>query len=326
MLVSDAPALRRQWYPVTLSTDVTDQPRRTRLFGTDLVVWRVRGGVHAAVDRCPHRGAALSNGWLDGDCLVCPYHAWSYGTDGRALRIPQLDDGVPIPPKARLDSVLASERYGYVWAALDQPVAEIPDFHVEGPGWRLVHEFFEPWAASAPRIIDNSLDIAHTAVVHRNTVGDFSKPKVRPYEVERTDTGLRVRVPVDSRGVAAQGAATDDQELRDVTVETVAPLAFVGRIVYGTGLAHVICTIATPLDAGQSMFVQFVARNDPADPAADAAFIDLDRRVTLEDQAIVECTDPDLPLDVTREVHLRCDRVTLEYRRYLADVLEPVPA
>jgi hypothetical protein len=39
--------------------------------------------------------------------------------------------------------------------------------------------------------------------------------------------------------------------------------------------------------------------------------------VTLEDKVVLEETSPDFPLDVTREVHLRCDKVTLEYRRQL---------
>jgi phenylpropionate dioxygenase-like ring-hydroxylating dioxygenase large terminal subunit len=187
----------------------------------------------------------------------------------------------------------------------------------------VIPEFFETWMASAPRIIDNSLDIAHTAVVHRATIGDFSKPRVRPYEVERTEDGFRARVPVDTQGVEVQGAESDGASVRDVIVEIVGPLAFVARITYATGVSHVIYTMATPIDDAESIFVQFVARNDPVDADADRAVVDLDRRVTLEDKVIVELTDPDFPLDPTAEVHLRCDRVTLEYRRYLARVLRP---
>jgi phenylpropionate dioxygenase-like ring-hydroxylating dioxygenase large terminal subunit len=325
MLVTQEPTLRRHWHPVAESDAVFPGPLRVRLLGQHIVVWRSDGFVRGAFDRCPHRGAALSGGWVDGACLVCPYHAWSYGCDGKAVKIPQLDDDMPIPPRARLRTVHVEERYGYVWVAIDEPVADIPPLPGVGePGWRVIPEFFETWYASAPRIIDNSLDIAHTAVVHRATIGDFSKPRVHPYTIEQTATGFRARMPVDAQGVEVQGAEQNGAALRDVTVEIVGPLAFVADIRYGTGVSHVIFTMATPVDDAESLFVQFVARNDAADEAADEAVVALDRRVTIEDKVIVELTDPDFPLDATSEVHLRCDRVTLEYRRYLSRMLRSV--
>ena len=37
------------------------------------------GGTLCAVDGvCPHRGAPLAEGWLEGGNLVCPWHAWSF--------------------------------------------------------------------------------------------------------------------------------------------------------------------------------------------------------------------------------------------------------
>ena len=322
MLVTKEPALRHHWHPVAHSDDVAQEPMRTRLLGENLVLWRSEGTICGALDRCPHRGAALSGGWIDGACLVCPYHAWAYGADGRAVRIPQLEDGVPIPPRAKLRTIHVAERYGYVWAALDEPYSDIPVFAgADEAGWRVIPEFCEIWKASAPRVIDNSLDIAHTAIVHRATIGDFSKPRVHPYQVESTPHGFKARMPVDTQGVEIQGADDNGASLRDVTVEIVGPLAFVAYITYATGIAHVIYTVASPRDDNESLFVQFVARNDPPDEVADKAVVELDRRVTLEDKIIVELTDPDFPLDPTAEVHLRCDRVTLEYRRYLERTL-----
>jgi nitrite reductase/ring-hydroxylating ferredoxin subunit len=34
----------------------------------------VRGRVHALADRCAHRGGALHEGELAGDCVECPLH------------------------------------------------------------------------------------------------------------------------------------------------------------------------------------------------------------------------------------------------------------
>jgi phenylpropionate dioxygenase-like ring-hydroxylating dioxygenase large terminal subunit len=317
------PALLEYWHPVAYAKDVPiDAPTSARMFGVELVLWRADRGIAAARNRCPHRGARLSKGWLTGRQLTCPYHAWQYGGDGRCTMIPQLDDDLPVPPKARLDVVSAREAYGLVWVCLGEPVADLPRFpEGEDPRYRVIPEFLEPWQASAPRIIDNSLDIAHTAVVHRNTIGDFSKPKVAPYQVSLRDDGLVAQVPVDAKGVEAQGAESNDEALRDVTVEIIAPYCFIGRIVYSTGVEHVLLTAATPLDDQSSLFVQLVARNDTEDQAPAAPIVELDRRVTLEDQWILENTDPDFPLTRTAEVHLRCDRVTVAYRDYLAGVI-----
>lgn len=34
------------------------------------------GRAYAVEDRCPHDGGWLSDGWLDGDTLVCARHSW----------------------------------------------------------------------------------------------------------------------------------------------------------------------------------------------------------------------------------------------------------
>jgi nitrite reductase/ring-hydroxylating ferredoxin subunit len=138
---------------------VADAPVARRLLGVDLVLWRSGpGAVAAAVDRCPHRDARLSGGWLAGCALVCPYHGWEYGPEGTATRIPQLGDGVPIPPGARLATVRTPVRHGWVWACLEPegaevlPVPEVPEHGAAG--WRVLHEPESDWACPATMLTD----------------------------------------------------------------------------------------------------------------------------------------------------------------------------
>lgn len=42
-----------------------------------LVAW-VDGEVFAIEDACNHAGASLAEGWLEGDCVVCPMHAYVF--------------------------------------------------------------------------------------------------------------------------------------------------------------------------------------------------------------------------------------------------------
>src|SRR6266567_7985053 len=84
---ADLRALRACWHPVAFSADLSDQPVHADLLGEPLVLWRGPGGVRAMSDLCVHRGTALSLGWVKDGELVCPYHGWRYGADGRCVAI-----------------------------------------------------------------------------------------------------------------------------------------------------------------------------------------------------------------------------------------------
>ncbi len=43
-----------------------------------LAVGRAADGFFAVDDTCPHAGASLGEGLVDGDLLVCPLHAYAY--------------------------------------------------------------------------------------------------------------------------------------------------------------------------------------------------------------------------------------------------------
>src|SRR3954449_4414650 len=100
---------RRAWSGVApgvlvpREVEIGGAPTSATLLGTRIVLWRSTSGkVVAAPDRCPHREAPLSAGHVEGGCLVCPYHGWTYGDEGRCVRVPSAADGVPPPPRAHL--------------------------------------------------------------------------------------------------------------------------------------------------------------------------------------------------------------------------------
>lgn len=41
-------------------------------------VWNVEGEYYAISDCCPHQGAPLSEGHLEGDTVICCWHAWMF--------------------------------------------------------------------------------------------------------------------------------------------------------------------------------------------------------------------------------------------------------
>lgn len=46
--------------------------------GRKITVFNVDGEFHAVDDRCPHRGASLGAGSVDGSVVTCPLHEWQF--------------------------------------------------------------------------------------------------------------------------------------------------------------------------------------------------------------------------------------------------------
>ena len=65
---------------------------------TPVVVTRDRkGALRGFVNVCRHRGFALAEGEQRRETLQCPYHAWTYGLDGRLRAAPRSDEEPDFP-------------------------------------------------------------------------------------------------------------------------------------------------------------------------------------------------------------------------------------
>jgi len=323
MLVSEVPAFREYWYPVAYTSEVGLEPFEARVLGEDYVLWRPEPGgpVQAAVNECPHRAARLSQGWVADGCLVCPYHGWRFDRTGACVAIPAQDPAIPIPPRAHVSSILVGERYGLVWVCVGMPRADIPVLvELEDPEYTLIHEVKEVWSASAPRMIDNALDVGHVAFVHRGTVGDPEYPRLSDFAVERDGERIRFSVTINSKvaGLQTSNVGLEGTVSRTTHAELVQPFVFRGVLEYQNGLKHVLFKTCTPIDDRTTLFCQFIGRNDHPAPERWEDIAAVDRAVQAEDRRLLERVNPDFPIDVTTELHTRSDRMTIEYRRVLA--------
>lgn len=69
----------RAFTPVLPDGDLAEGlPRLVEVDGVRIVLVRHKGRVHALGDRCSHFGGPLSEGWVFGDGLVCPWHGSRY--------------------------------------------------------------------------------------------------------------------------------------------------------------------------------------------------------------------------------------------------------
>ena len=46
--------------------------------GKELALYNVDGTIYCTSNICPHQGAPLAEGMLEGTTIVCPWHAWVF--------------------------------------------------------------------------------------------------------------------------------------------------------------------------------------------------------------------------------------------------------
>ena len=327
MLVTKQPVLRRFWYPVMLSRRLNDEPEPFTLLGSDIVLWRGAGGEVACFrDRCCHRTAKLSLGFIEDGRLVCGYHGWQYDRDGKLVNVPQFPFEQPVP-EAKARQFHAQERYGYVWVALDEPLAPIPDFPEDRAGYRRIHQFYERWNCAALRLMENSFDNAHFAFVHKGTFGDIDQPKPEKYEIAETDWGFEAETAVPVKNPPAAYRVTGTTEpytKRHMRNKWFLPFCRKLDIAYPSGLHHIILTGATPIADGQIQVVKVLFRNDSEESCSTKELIDWDAAVISEDRDILESTSPDAIVDIGRkiEMHMPSDRPGMIMRKRLLALLK----
>jgi len=321
MRVTEVPLLRRFWYCVAPSSALTEKPFPLRLLAEPIVLWRDSDGKpHAVKDRCQHRMAKLSLGWVSGGNIVCPYHGWEYDGAGACVHIPQdADDKRTIS----IPAYHCAERYNHLWVALEDPIFDIPTIPEFGaPGYRQVIEFHETWTTHPLRIMENSFDQAHLTFVHKNSFGNPDPSVLSHVQIEELPDGFASRNKVDVKTPDHMKAAlstTEDRTTRDITSRFFLPFSRTAKLAYPSGLENILCTFLAPIDDTHTQFTQWVVRNDTASDVPPEAVIAFDRQVTMEDRTILESIDGDLPIVPAQgdEVHMASDRPGLLMRKML---------
>lgn len=310
----DDPLLLNDWHVAARCEDVPDLlPLAVTVLGEPIVLWRSSAGIHAWKDLCLHRGAKLSLGRVQDDCLVCPYHAWTYNGEGACVRIPAQPERA-IPERARAFTLRAVQRFGWVWVCLGDPAAGPPDFpEWDDAGFRTVHCGPYRFQAHGPRAIENFLDVSHFPFVHDGLLGDPEHAWMEDYEA-RVDAGglvaddIRIWQPdPDGRGQGVL-ARYDYRVLRHLVARFTKEL---------DGGRFAIFFAVTPTAPERCDGWMIIAMDYPS-PQTDAEIREFEDKVVAQDVPVVESQRPELlPLDLQAELNLRSDRLSIAYRQWL---------
>lgn len=296
----------RQWSPVLFSEELRAAPVQVKLGGEKVAVFRANGGVSTLIDRCPHRGVALSLGTVKDGCLTCPFHGWEFRGDGSCAHIPFNPDA-PLE-RARATALPVRELGGLIWVFTG----------IEAEGEPLVPEaLLDPafvryntsatWSCHWSRAMENMLDTPHVPFVHRWTIGLFVRPKMK------RDSRMRLTVSPEPGGFAitneidgsSGGGGLRWRRPNAMILDTI-PKGPVQRM-------HVWCV---PQDEGHTRMMLISARNFGRYNPFVRMFDFTNRRILNEDRAVLESSDPPEVPDPREELHVATDGPTLRFRTW----------
>ena len=278
------PAVLNQWHPVAAVGEIPLATiEETHLLGEPIAYTRDVGGSPLAwrVDEAPAGGAAV----VDAD-----------------RRLPVRTD------------------FGYLWTSIGTPPARLFSLpEVDEPG-RIVHNAITVGInVSAPRAVENFLDVAHLAFVHPGSLGEEPHTEIRDYEVSTVGgdiwaTDIQILQPKVAAGSTSAAFAEYIYRIPHPHCAVLYKRAETasGRMDIYAAFVHALseerirlhlfdCVVEGSATAGEvRRFVQTIVG---------------------QDKPILENQNPKrLPLDPRAETPVRADKSSIAYRRYLTEI------
>ena len=160
--------MRQFWMALDNSANLAPgRAKPIRIMSEDYTLYRgASGKAQVIAQRCPHRGAMMHLGWVEGDSIRCAYHGWKFECSGRCIEQPAEEPGFArkvsirtYPTREYLGLV-----FGYFGPGEPPPFPHFPHRMTEG--------LIQVWnAEEVPcnylQSFENSMDEVHVAFTHQ---------------------------------------------------------------------------------------------------------------------------------------------------------------
>ena len=315
------------WYPICTSAELKDtEPLESKVMGLSFVAFRdAAGTTHVLANTCVHRGGSLANGWIKDSCIVCPYHGWRYGADGKCKLIPSLEADAKLPARAKVDSYPVQEKYGIVFAFLgDLPEEErVPLYEIQeyaDPEWRATELLILEPDCYYERSLENGMDPVHNEFVHPIQ----GSPQPNPGNLKYLDLPWgskfignfteQTKKPTDVEGLGGI------PEGLSASSEHYGPNTLITWINFKTNKSLHQYFFEAPIDGNRTRIYFINLRNFMMEPENDQFVREANLRVTVEDISVLEAIYPiRTPGTNTKEMLTAGDEGVVRYRNYLKD-------
>lgn len=177
--------LRRGWHCVGRADEFsqTGDYLTLTLLGEPLIIVRDGDTIRALSNVCRHRGMPLVQGAGNTSRFVCPYHAWTYGTDGALLRAARMKNAGFDAKTCKLGEFACTTRFGFVYVCLSEVPPDI-DADLTGledvigayqpESYRIRHAATEVWHTNWKCLVENFMEGYHLSVVHPVTLHGYT--------------------------------------------------------------------------------------------------------------------------------------------------------
>lgn len=201
--------VRNAWYVgMWAERLIPGETQERTIIGESIVLFRGHDGRPVALgNRCPHRAAPLHLGRVcaNGE-LECGYHGLRFDSSGACVKNPHGKGTIPVATQVRAYPVLEKHSLIWVWLGESSPDPSLlPDLSVidhaapEDVTYRDVLDM----DAYYEIVVDNLLDLSHTAFLHRGVLGndDTVSAEVRVTSSTHTVTASRWMPGVTAPGL-----------------------------------------------------------------------------------------------------------------------------
>lgn len=280
------------------------RPLSLMLAGERLVLFRdTHGAVQALLDRCPHRGVALSLGRVAEGLITCPFHGWRFDGAGQCRH-------VPWNPDAKLATLSATalplrEIAGLIWlytggTAMGGPA--MPETLLRQDIRVTAQDF--TWNAHWTRVMENMLDTPHLPFVHAKTIGRHLRGRSSAaMEMRWQETAYGADITARRAGEAPRpGLRYYFPNIMELTIDPA------GRVMR-------LLAVCNPAEEGKTRLTIYTLRNFAKLKLLDPLFLRANARIAAEDRAIVESAQPAEAPPAGEEKSVATDAPTLAFRK-----------
>jgi cholesterol 7-dehydrogenase len=166
------PVYPNGWYELMRAAELPrGAVRQITALGRDFCVFRTQSGKVGVLDAyCPHLGANIAvGGIVVDDCVQCPFHGWSFTTDGTCKHIPY-SKSIPARSDIRKFPSLEINDQILLWFDAEgrEPFWFPPRLEeIENGTWSYRGTTQHPINAHIQEVPENAADIAHLNFLHR---------------------------------------------------------------------------------------------------------------------------------------------------------------